>query len=275
MIENRSVPPDTVLPHIAYQNIDEAIIWLNKTFGFTEHYRYGHPTSGAQMHLGNAWIMLQKADDGALTPAQLGYGMQSLTVFVDQLEAHFQRTKEAGAKILEDLHETIYGEFQYAAQDLDGHHWLFSRHARDLSPDEWGAMLSNPAFRLALLRRPRFCYLEIPAIDAHRSASFYENVFGWNIRHRETDSPSFDDATGNVSGAFVTGLRASAELGILPSIWVDNIDTTLNQVTAHGGVVIEPIHHDQPDSTSWIATFLDPAGNRLRLYQEGPRLLMP
>jgi hypothetical protein len=34
MIENRSVPPDTVLPHVAYQDVDEAIAWLSKTFGF-------------------------------------------------------------------------------------------------------------------------------------------------------------------------------------------------------------------------------------------------
>jgi hypothetical protein len=28
-------------------------------------------------------------------------------------------------------HETVYGEYQYAAEDLDGHHWLFFRHATD------------------------------------------------------------------------------------------------------------------------------------------------
>jgi uncharacterized glyoxalase superfamily protein PhnB len=28
-------------------------------------------------------------------------------------------------------HETVYGERQYGAEDLEGHHWLFSRHARD------------------------------------------------------------------------------------------------------------------------------------------------
>jgi uncharacterized glyoxalase superfamily protein PhnB len=83
MIENRSVPTDTVLPHVTYQDVDEAIVWLSKTFGFSEHHRYGDPTSGAQVHLGNAWIMLKKAREGAASPAKLGYGTQSLTVFVD------------------------------------------------------------------------------------------------------------------------------------------------------------------------------------------------
>jgi hypothetical protein len=39
--------------------------------------------------------------------------------------------------------ETVYSEFQYAA-DLEGHRWLFSRHARDLSPDTWGARIIHP-----------------------------------------------------------------------------------------------------------------------------------
>ena len=60
-------------------------------------------------------------------------------MFVEDVDSHFERTKLAGAKIVEDLHETIYGERQYGVEDLDGHHWLFSQHARDVSPDEWGA----------------------------------------------------------------------------------------------------------------------------------------
>jgi predicted enzyme related to lactoylglutathione lyase len=268
MIENRSVPPDTVLPHVMYQDVDKAIAWLGKTFGFSEHYRYGDPTSGAQVHLGNAWIMLKRAGEGSASPAKLGFGTQSLTVFVDDLEAHFRRAKTAGAKLLEDLHETVYGELQYAAEDLDGHHWLFSRHTRDLRPDEWGAKVAQAANRVALLRRPRLCYLQIPAVDAAKSVAFYEKVFGWNIRHRDTPHPSFDDATGNVSGAWFNGREIS---GLLPYIWVDNIDATLAQAAAHGGIVVESPHPDSPGSTSWIATFRDPAGNLMGLYQEDPR----
>ena len=145
MIENRSVPPDTVLPHVTYQDLASAIVWLSKTFGFREHYRYGEPLSGTQVHLGNAWIMLKQAGTGCASPAKLGYGTQSLTVFVEDVEGHFQRAKAAGARILEEPHETVYGEFQYAAEDLDGHHWLFSRHARDLSPEEWGATVAEDA----------------------------------------------------------------------------------------------------------------------------------
>ena len=143
---NRSVPTDTVLPHIVYRNVADAIVWLTRTFGFTEHYRYGEPggpVSGAQMYLGGAWIMVTSARAWSASPAQLGYATQMLTVFVDDVDEHFERSKLAGAKIVEDLNETVYGERQYGVEDLDGHRWLFSRHARDVSPEEWGAMIAG------------------------------------------------------------------------------------------------------------------------------------
>jgi len=275
MLENRSVPPDTILPHVEYQDLAAAVAWLTKTFAFIEHYRYGDPISGAQLHIGNAWIMVNQADPGTSSPAKLGYGTQSLTVFVDDVDAHFHNSQAAGAKIVEDLHVTEYGERQYGVEDLDGHHWLFSRHARDISPDQWGATIAQPAFRLKLLRRPRICYLEIPAVDPGQSATFYENVFGWNIRHRDTLRPSFDDATGNVSGAWVTGREIGREPTLLPYIWVDNIDATLAQVAAHGGAIVASPRSDSPGNAPWIASFRDPAGNLLGLYQEGPRVGAP
>lgn len=70
MIRNRSVPTDTVLPHIIYSNLVAALEWLPVTFGFTEHYRYGNPVSGAQLSLGGAWVMLKGAPQGSSVPAQ-------------------------------------------------------------------------------------------------------------------------------------------------------------------------------------------------------------
>jgi hypothetical protein len=119
----------------------------------------------------------------------------------------FRKAKSAGAKIVEDLNETCYGERQYGAEDFDGHHWLFSQHARDLGPDEWGAKVSGTKSRL--------CYLEIPATDVRQSVAFYEKVFGWNILHRDSTHPSFDNATGDVSGSFATGRQISPEPGLL------------------------------------------------------------
>jgi uncharacterized glyoxalase superfamily protein PhnB len=145
MVTNRSVPVDTVLPHIAYRDVAEASRWLTAVFGFTEHFRYGPPDapSGAQLHLGDAWVMLNEAEADQKTPAELGYGTHALTIFVPDVDAHFEKTKSAGATIVEDLHETVYGERQYGVRDLDGHLWLFSAHARDVSPGEWGATTTS------------------------------------------------------------------------------------------------------------------------------------
>jgi len=268
MIKNRSVPTDTVLPHVVYQDVAEAVARLSRTFGFKEHYRYGDPVSGAQIRLGNAWIMVHGTREDRATPAQLGKSTQSLTIFVEDVDAHFRAAKAAGAKIVEELHETVYGERQYATVDFAGHHWLFSRHARDLSPDEWGAKVSDATGPYAQKARPSFCYLQIPAVDIEQSVVFYETVFGWNIRRRETGEPSFDDASGNISGAWVTGRKIWREPGLLPYIWVDDIDATVTLAATQGAEIIEDPHPDHPGGTSWIATIHDPAGNVIGLYQE-------
>jgi uncharacterized glyoxalase superfamily protein PhnB len=143
-MRNRSVPVDTLLPHIGYQNVAEACEWLGRVFGFKVAYRYGEPVAGAQMYLGQAFIMLRNTRQGCMGPARLGYGTQNLTVFLDNVDAHYANARVAGARIVEELHETEYGERQYGVEDLDGHLWLFSQHARDVSPEEWGAT-ANPS----------------------------------------------------------------------------------------------------------------------------------
>lgn len=175
MISNRSVPTDAVLPHINYRDLEQAISWLSRAFGFVEHYRYGNPISGAQMHIGNAWLMLKRARDQRAIPKLLGFGTQSLTVFIEDVETHCGHAKSFGVTILEDLHETVYGELQYGAEDLDGHHWLFSRHARDLSPEQWGATVS----RAALVPPQIFPMLAVS--DAGAAIEFYKAAFGATV----------------------------------------------------------------------------------------------
>lgn len=142
-LKNRSVPSETVLPHVVYQNLGEAIVWLSKAFNFEEHYRYGDGPMGAQLWAGAAVIQARQALGAQKSPAQMGYGTQSLTIFVDDVDAHYACAKAAGAKIVETPHETEYGEYQYAAEDLDGHHWLFSRHVKDCDPEDWGAVVKS------------------------------------------------------------------------------------------------------------------------------------
>ncbi len=195
MISNRSVPTNTVLPHVMVRDLNEAIPWLTNAFGFVEHYRYGDPLSGAQMRAGNAWIMLKQAPRSHATPRELGFGTQSLTIFIEDLEAHYAHAQAAGVTLLEDLHETVYGELQYAAQDLDGHHWLFSRHARDLDPIQWGATVAHPA-----ILTPQISPM-LAVSDAIAAIAFYKSAFDAEILWQLGDSEH------TVAGLSVRGAR--------------------------------------------------------------------
>jgi uncharacterized glyoxalase superfamily protein PhnB len=146
-MKNRSVPVDTVLPHVSYRDLPTAIDWLVKHLSFIEQYHYNDSTTGkiagAQLRLANAYIMVHASKADASTPAELGYNLQSLTIFLDDVDAHIRKVKSAGIRLVEQLHQTVYGELQYAVQDLEGHLWIFSQHAKDLSPDEWGAKITK------------------------------------------------------------------------------------------------------------------------------------
>jgi uncharacterized glyoxalase superfamily protein PhnB len=61
---------------------------------------------------------------------QIGDETQSLTVFAEEVESHYERTKSMGAKIVEELHETEYGGYQYGVEDLEGHHGFLAPRAR-------------------------------------------------------------------------------------------------------------------------------------------------
>ena len=143
-MENRSVPSNTVVPHLTYRSVTQARNWLCTVFSFTEHFNYGDPVSGVQILLGGAVIMLSGPRPQRESPATVGCCTQMLTVIVADVHEHYKNSVRHGAHIWEDLHETEYGERQYGAEDLDGHRWIFSQHVRDLSPDQWGGTLVNP-----------------------------------------------------------------------------------------------------------------------------------
>lgn len=112
----------------------------------------------------------------------------------------------------------------------------------------------------------KICYIELPATDVKRSADFYAKVFGWNLRTRGDGATAFDDAAGQVSGAFVTGRQPSAAApGMLLYVMVNDIAATSTAVEANGGKMLQ--RHD-PKAREIVARFSDPAGNVLGLYQE-------
>ena len=92
-------------------------------------------------------------------------------------------------------------------------------------------------------------------------------MFGWSVRGDRED-PSFEDGTGHVIGHFVADLPVAGEAGVRPYIFVERVDETLGSVVAHGGEVVTAPY---PEGDLWVATFRDPAGNVLGVWQQGPR----
>ncbi len=90
-----------------------------------------------------------------------------------------------------------------------------------------------------LIRDRSFSYLKIPTTDPLASLQFYEGVFGWNIHARDSGRPSFDDATGYVSGSWELDQRPSTEAGLLPFIYVDDIDEAVGRIREHGGSIVK------------------------------------
>jgi len=110
----------------------------------------------------------------------------------------------------------------------------------------------------------KICYLEIPANNVAESSSFFEKVFGWELRKRSGGETAFDDGVGQVSGMWVTGRKPMTEVGIVISIMVDDAEATVELIKASGGKIVQPIGMDAPEIT---ARFTDPAGNIFGIYQ--------
>jgi uncharacterized glyoxalase superfamily protein PhnB len=128
------MPPSTVIPVLGYVDVGEAMDWLCETFGFTERWRAGNHR--AQLAVGDgAVVVTERGDDQAPSSAD-----HSVMVRVDDVNAHHERARESGARILHPPTDYPYGERQYTAEDLGGHHWSFSQSIADVAPEEWGGV---------------------------------------------------------------------------------------------------------------------------------------
>lgn len=130
-----------------------------------------------------------------------------------------------------------------------------------LAAADWDATGADPRLTVP----GAISYLHIPASDTAAAARFYQAVFGWTVRDHDTPRPSFDDGGGHLSGAFVTDQEVSSRPGLLPYIYVSDIASAVRNVTEHGGEIVEPPHQE---GTLRIATFRDPAGNVMGMWQE-------
>jgi predicted enzyme related to lactoylglutathione lyase len=114
----------------------------------------------------------------------------------------------------------------------------------------------------------RVAYVQIPALDVHVSARFYAETFGWQVRGGGDAHLSFTDATGDMIGAWVTGRPIPETPGVVLYVYVHGLDAALERIVRNGGLrEREPY----PEGDIWVATFRDPAGNLVGVWQKEPR----
>jgi uncharacterized glyoxalase superfamily protein PhnB len=106
---------------LSYEDPAAAARWLHKVFGLESWDRVpeeGQQPSWIELHAGtSSIILLRRTEPGAPATDHAAW------VYVDDLDAHFARTQENGAKIVQEIHQ--YGYRSYEAEDLEGHRWTF------------------------------------------------------------------------------------------------------------------------------------------------------
>ncbi|MDQ2738077.1 MAG: glyoxalase, partial [Actinomycetota bacterium] len=117
-------------------------------------------------------------------------------------------------------------------------------------------MSSNDFRRRSFPEHGQIGYLQLPAADVARSATFYREVFGWSVdeEHASFQAPA-------LIGQWITDREPAASAGVLLWICADDLYPTLERVVTHGGVV-----HSRPQldgGERWLVEIADPAGNRL------------
>ena len=72
------------------------------------------------------WLHLTTVEHGLATPRTLGASSGGNVVHVDDVDAHFERARAAGATILSEPTDKEYGQREYGVADPDGHKWWFA-----------------------------------------------------------------------------------------------------------------------------------------------------
>ena len=138
MLINRTTGSASVVPELVYVDVEQAVDWLCAAFGFTELWRAGGHR--ARIAIGNGVLIVADADPdyGRAAPKRDEPHCHSVLVKVDHVDAHHDRARQHGARILGPPTDYPYGERQYSAEDLGGHRWTFTQAIADLAPEDWG-----------------------------------------------------------------------------------------------------------------------------------------
>lgn len=133
-----------VFPMLSYEDVGLAADWISEAFAFEERERFAEDdgtVSHVTMVLDGAVVFLGWPGSGYRSPKRHAeeceierqildtpYVVDGVMVYVDDVAAHFERARAAGATILSELEENrAAGQRQYRVEDLEGHRWMFAQ----------------------------------------------------------------------------------------------------------------------------------------------------
>lgn len=130
-----------VTPYLIINDAAQALDYYKKVFGAKEVMRFvgpGGKVMHAEIKIGDSIVMLsdEMAPKGALSPHSLGGTSVSLMLYVEDVDASFQKAIAAGGKEKRPLADQFYGDRTGTLIDPFGHVWTLATHVEDVEPDE-------------------------------------------------------------------------------------------------------------------------------------------
>jgi uncharacterized glyoxalase superfamily protein PhnB len=145
MAKAKSYVPEglrSVTPHLVLKNSLDAIEFYKKAFGAEVVAHAPGPTPRSTMHamirIGDSAIML--ADEmpmsSAKAPKSIGGTAQSISLYVPDVDATFNKAIAAGGKVTMPVGDQFWGDRYGQLFDPEGHLWEIATHKEDLTPQE-------------------------------------------------------------------------------------------------------------------------------------------
>ena len=119
-----------IIPYLLYEDADAAIDFLTRAFAFTERNRT--PTDDGRVM--NAELVGPTGGEVWLGEVETAPGTSIVYVYVDDVDAHCEHARAAGATIGNEPADQFYGDRRYDATDPEGNTWFFAQPISDESP---------------------------------------------------------------------------------------------------------------------------------------------
>lgn len=131
----------SVTPYLFISGADAAIAFYIEAFGAEEVMRLPSPDGlvmHAEIRVGDSHIMLADAmeDAGVHSPDTLGGVASSLMLYVDDVDAVYQRAVDAGATEMRPIEDQFWGDRMGTVIDPFGHQWSIATHVEDVDDEE-------------------------------------------------------------------------------------------------------------------------------------------